>query len=99
MPSTIGSFELWIYDTTRAPNNDNAAFAPSAAQTQTVVAIIPFTSSYAAGTAARIYHADRVNLPFITVGSANLFGNLVVRNAYTPASAGVFFIRLEVLQD
>jgi hypothetical protein len=37
--------------------------------------------------------------PFVCVGSANLFGIIVVRNAYTPISAEAFQIRLFVAQD
>ena len=71
-PTLAGEFEAWIYEATRTPDNDNAAFAPTPAQEKTLVAIVPFSSvkSYvgAAGSGAagnRVYQADPINRGFV----------------------------------
>ena len=98
-PGTVGSFDLMIYDTTFTPNNDNAAFNPSTTIQRTFVGKISFSTQIVCGTTSQAYHANGVNLAFLCAGSANLFAELVVRNAYTPANAGRFDLRLKVLQD
>jgi hypothetical protein len=103
--STKAVFELWLFDTTVTPDNDNAACTPTDAELATLVGIIPFDVSYvgdaqsgASGNA--VYQAQHLNLPFKAgASSRNLFGLLVVRNAYTPVSAEVFTIRLNVAQE
>lgn len=97
-PGTKGSFELMLYDTTFTPNNDNAAFAPSTTVARTFLGKISFSTVSNSGTSDQHYHAQNVNLAFTAVGSANIFGELVARNAYTPASSGRFDIRLKILQ-
>lgn len=93
--------ELWIFDTTTTPNNDNTAFAPSDAVSQTLVGWVPLTLTAMGGGANRIYRAapGYLPIPFVTVGSANLFARLLTRNAYTPISAETFKVRLKILQD
>lgn len=98
-PGTVGSFDLMLYDTTFTPTNDNAAFNPSTTIQRTFVGKISFSTQIVCGTTSQAYHATGVNLAFVTVGSANLFGQLVARNAYTPANTGRFDLRLKVLQD
>lgn len=102
--STKGQFEVWIYQTAPATQGDNAAFAPSDAETETLIGIIPFNASYvglatsgAGGNA--VYLAQGINMEFVTSGSANLFGHLVSRNAYTPVSAEKFTVVLGIAQD
>lgn len=96
--ATKGQFELHLYDTTFTPNNDNAAFAPTVAVAETEVGVIEFPTAFAS-TNADTYHAKNVNLGFATLTTANLFGELVVRNAYTPVSGEKFTIRLKIIQD
>src|SRR5207245_2234219 len=38
--ATLPDLELWLFDTTATPNNDNAAFAPSDATSNTIVAVV-----------------------------------------------------------
>lgn len=98
-PGTVGSFDLMLYDTTFTPTNDNAAFNPSTTIQRTFVGQIPFNQQIVAGSTSQAYHARGLNIAFTTVGSANLFGQIVARNSYTPAATGRFDIRLKVLQD
>lgn len=87
--ATKPSLELWIFDTTSTPSNDNAAFAPSDGVADTCFAIIPLTSTYVGDATATTGNftmdTGQINVPFQTVGSANLFVRIVIRNAGTPA--------------
>jgi hypothetical protein len=96
--ATPASLELWLFDTTATPNNDNDAFAPTDGVANTNVAIIPFGINYA-GTVNRVFSSGDIKR-FVTcaAGTTSLFGMLVVRNAYTPTSAEEFKIRLKITQ-
>lgn len=103
--ATKGIFELWLFDKTVVPDNDNAAFTPDDTEMGTLVGVIPFDTSYigdnnsgAAGNAA--YKSGLLNLPFV-IGTAakDLYGLLVVRNAYVPVSGETFTVRLNIIQN
>jgi hypothetical protein len=96
---TIGSFYLWVTDTTFTPNNDNAAMALSTTILRTVVAVIPLTLNWAASTTGRVYSSGAVSIPFKTTGTANLFCTIQAGNAYTPANAGRFDLRVKGWQN
>lgn len=103
--ATKGIFELWLFDTTITMDNDNAVFTPTDAELQTLIGVIPFTIPYvgdatsgAGGNA--VYVANGFSLPFKCGGGVDdIFGVLVVRNAYTPTSAGTFAVRLLIEQN
>lgn len=102
--ATAGVFELWLFKTSPAGQNDNAAVAFTDAELANLVAVVPLNTNYVGNSAAgasgnRIYDSDRVDKAFVTSGSANLFGVLVVRNAYTPVALEIFTVTLYVLQD
>jgi hypothetical protein len=91
--------ELWVYDTTSTPVADNGAFAPTDGVTDTCIGIIPLGTSYA-GTVNQGLDSGPINFPFLTVGSANLFFRVVVRNAaQDSANSGVSKFRWRILQD
>lgn len=104
--STKGVFELWLFTGSAAPtpDNDNSAFTPTDAELANLVAIIPLSAVYvgdatsgAGGNA--IYESPEMARPFVCDGSVDdLFGLLVVRNAYTPVGQEVFTIILRVVQ-
>lgn len=96
-PGTRGSFELWVFDTSPTATNDLATFAVTNANAKTLVGIIPFTTSYTNSTNT-LYMGDKVNLPF-KCSATTLYGLVVVRNSYTPASSGVLDFRLQIAQD
>lgn len=104
--TTKPQLELWLFDTTSTPTNDNSAFAPSDSVANTLVGIIPLSLLYvgdsasgASGNSAWI-GALAAPIPYVCGGSStSLFGRLVVRNAYTPVSAEVFTVRLGLQQD
>ncbi len=103
--ATKGIFDLFLFDTTFTPDNDNAAISPTDAEMETLIGVIPFDTSVigdptadAAGNA--VYQAPLLNLPFVCGGaSRNLFGQLVARNAYTPVSGEKFTVRLTIQQN
>lgn len=104
--ATKPDLELWLFDTTVTPDNDNAAFTPTDAELLTLVGVIPFpTASFKVGDATvgaggnSVCSVADINIPFKTVGATNssLYGVLVVRNAYVPVSAESFSFRLKVV--
>jgi len=100
-----GVFELWLFDTTIAKQGDNAAFVPTDAELATLIGVIPFNTSYVAKADAGVdgsvvFPVTGLSIPFVCgAASRNLFGLLVVRNAYVPISAEVFTVRLRISQD
>lgn len=97
--STGDSFDLHLFDTTVTLANDNAADAASDGEVLTYIGTINFSAATDTGANNRAYMASGINLPFVTVGSANLFGKLVARGAYAPGAQEVFNIRLLLQQD
>jgi hypothetical protein len=96
---TKGQFELWLFDASVTPNNDNAAFAPSDADAAKAIGVITFGAN-SPGSNNAIYPAGPLSIAFqCSGGIANIFGLLVVRNAYTPTSGEQFTIRLGIIQD
>ncbi len=94
--------ELWLFDTAPAAATigyDNAAFAPTDAEMQTVVAVVPVSVSFVGG-ANVLLTSGAVNNPFkCAAGSKTLYGVLVTRNAYVPAANEVFNTRIHIYQD
>ncbi|MGH9766100.1 MAG: hypothetical protein ACREAB_01595 [Blastocatellia bacterium] len=103
--SLKGQFELWLFDGSTTPDNDNAAFTPSDADVNKLVGIIPFNVWYvgdatsgASGNAAA--PVQGLAIPFkCASGTNDIFGQVVVRNAYVPLSGEVFTFRLLIAQD
>ncbi len=99
--ATLLQPELWILD--RAPQMsgfevDNIGWAPIDADMARVVDVIALTNSFVGGAtagsgASTIFKANNLNIPYY-VETGILFGVLVARNTYTPASAEVFTLRI-----
>jgi hypothetical protein len=94
-------FELYLFDTTVTMQNDNVAWAPSDAEMETCVGMISFPGGYWRTAGANgIIEMDALSKSFNCGGaSTTLFGILVARNAYVPASGEKFTIRLKIIQD
>lgn len=107
----LPDLELWLFDTDIAEVADNAAFAPTDAEMLTLVGVIDFpVANWKVGLSGgnSTCEGDRSGgnvLPMAykcktVAGPAyNLFGQLVLRNAYTPISGEVFSVRLIVTRD
>lgn len=104
--ATKPDLELWLFDTVPGVENDNAAFAPTDAETMTLVAVIPIPAtmfvvgnagSAAAGNA--VCDIQNLGIPVNTnvTGRTTLWGFLVVRNAYTPVANEQFTVRLHII--
>lgn len=105
--ATKATLELWIFSVAPAAVNDNAPFAPSDAEIANLVGVIAFPSgsifvgnsgSGAAGNC--VQQSGTVGLPYkCAVADRNLYGVLVVRNAYVPTSAETFVVNLMLLPN
>jgi hypothetical protein len=94
-----GVFELWLFDASVTPNNDNSAFAPSDGDAEKAIGVIQFSVAVS-GSNNSVYAVTGLSIPFKCSGGVDdIFGLLVVRNAYTPVNAEKFTIRLGILQD
>jgi hypothetical protein len=96
--------DLFIYDTTSTPQNDNSAFAPSDGEQDTVITVIPLAASYVgtstANTGNFVMDTGPISIPFETVGSANLYLRVAIRNAgQAGAGQDTLKFRFRVLQD
>ncbi len=105
-PALKGDFRLFLFDTTVAMEADNAAWDPSDAEMATALGYIDFgdepeAGGASGGTSNVIYQALGVNIPIVapTDGVFDIFGILVVRNAYIPTASETFTVRLHVIQD
>jgi hypothetical protein len=80
-------------------------FTPTDAECATLVAVIPLVANYvgdaqAGASGNAVYASPEMIRPFTCgVSSDDLFGLLVVRNAYTPVAQEAFTVRLRVVQN
>jgi hypothetical protein len=103
--ATKPDLQLWLFDTAPVAVNDNAAFAPSAAEMEALVGIVAlpvgsFVVGNSAAGASGNCACDAQALFLAVNGKLTdqaLYGVLVVRNAYTPVSAEKFVIRLKLV--
>ncbi len=94
--TTPADLELWLFSADIATTADNAAFAPSDGEAATLVGKILFpTASFAKGTVNSICTQNNLGLSF---QSNNLYGALVVRNAYIPVASETFKVVLSIIQ-
>ena len=103
--STLPDLELWLFHTDIAEVADNSAFAPTDAEMLTLIGIIDFpVADWKVGTATAgaggnaVCEARQIGLPF-RLATQVLYGQLVVRNAYTPVTSETFTVELVVTQD
>lgn len=102
--TTKGIFELALFDQSVSAINDNSAVAFADADAAKCIGVINFGSPYilntGAGTSGNVnYPAQNLGIPFTCGGSSDdIFGQVIVRNAYTPGSAEEFTLRLWVIQ-
>jgi hypothetical protein len=106
--STKPQVELWLFSAAPGAKNDNAAFAPTDAELETLIDIIKFDNTNAlVGTVTAGADGNSIQktsspiaIPFKSAeGSRALYGVPVVRNAYTPVSGEKFTFQLRVAYD
>lgn len=99
--STKPDLELYLFDTAVTTQNDNAAWAPTDADMEKCLGFIAFPSGlFKTGSGNGVVNVEGIAKVFQCAStSQDLFGILVVRNAYTPTSGEKLTIRLAVIQD
>lgn len=103
--ATKPNLRLYLFSAAPTSNNDNAAWAPSDANMNTLIGYVEFTSwevgtstAGAGGNCASF--ASALNIPFVCgAGVTKLYGLLVERGTYTPVSGEAWVISLGILQD
>lgn len=105
-PTLKGDFELWLFRTSPAIDNDNALWTPTDAELATLVKVIVFGSAPTLGDATVgavgncVYDAPGVNQAFVCgAGVKTLFGVLVVRNALVGIALNTYTALLNIAQD
>ena len=101
--ATAPDLELWLFDTDIAEVADNAAFAPTDAEILTCLGVIDFPTGdfrvgLTTGDGNSICQSENLNMSLKGI-AGDIFGQLVVRNAYVPISAEVFQVTLFYQQD
>lgn len=97
--------ELWLFNASPTPDNDNAAFTPTDAELANLIGVFQFpTTEWLVGTAGTGGNAVCASVQENVVFECGddlqaLYGLLVVRNAYVPVSGEVFTIILQIIQD
>lgn len=96
--TTSAAFDLYLFDTTVAGAGfeDNVAIAITDAEWQTGVGFVAFVAAdWRNVVTGDIYNKTNLELGYQCASSdTSLYGVLVARDTYTPASAEVFTIRL-----
>ncbi len=100
-PATKPEFDLFLFDTTVVMENDADAFAPSDAEMETCIGVIPFlAANFVVGNGNGLTQVRSVGLPYTCkANSTSIYGIVVARNAYVPGALEKFTFRLHVLQD
>jgi len=99
--ATKPDFDLYLFHTTVVMENDNAAWDPSDTEATYLIGIISFLgSNFETMGANGAIQVQNIGLPYQTLGGGTkIYGILVARNAYTPASAEVFTVKLHCVRD
>lgn len=105
--TTKAQLELWIFAGTSAPtpDNDNAAFTPTDGELANLIGVVEFNAWYVGDASSGasgncVSRALNQNIGFVCGASVDdLYGLVVVRNAYTPVSGESFTFILHIGQD
>jgi hypothetical protein len=102
--ATKPTLELWLFSAAPTAVADNAAFAPTEAELDTLIAVIPFADVYVGNAGAgaagdSVQQSAGVNRAFKLGAGTTIYGVLVVRNAYVPVNAEKFNVKLLISQD
>jgi hypothetical protein len=94
--ATKPDLELWLFSATVAAVADNAAFAPTDAEMLTLVAVVEFpTADFKVGLSGAGTSGNAVCEA--SAQNSELYGQIVVRNAYEPISAEAFKVVLHLV--
>ena len=96
IPSGMGGFRLALFDTDPTAINDNAAFDLIDADKNKLLDIIEIDTPIDLG--SRIYGTTKNINSHIQLATANLYIQLITKNAYTPSAQDVFTIYLGLME-
>jgi hypothetical protein len=94
-PATLLQGEMFIFNSSIANINDNAAFAVSDPHIKSCLGKIPFTLEDVGNNG--FYHAQNLNIGFMSL-SGDLRMLVRAKNAYTPASAEQLTFTIKVME-
>ena len=107
--TTLPDLELWLFDKDITEVADNGAFAPTDAEMLTLIGVIVFpVASWIIGNAGAAAAGNafcevmNLDIPFRlgkVPGALNIYGQLVVRNVYTPVASETFSCNLMLRVD
>lgn len=93
-PGTALQAEIFLFDSSVASPNDNAAFQVSDSDARKCIGKVPFVLEDIGNN--EFFHAQGVNVGFTCVGSADLRFLLRAKNAYAPANGETFTFRFKI---
>lgn len=102
---TGAAFDLYLFDAVPTAMEDNAAFDPTDAEGRTIIGGVEFLAADGrslgvTGSGTGNHWHKTVWIPFTCgAGTTAIWGVLVARGTYTPASAEVIAITLGIEQD
>lgn len=107
--TTLPDLELWLFDADIAEVADNGAFVPTDTEMLTLIGVIAFpVASWIIGNAGAAAAGNafcevmNLDIPFRLgkdPSALNIYGQLVVRNAYTPVASEEFSVTIMTHND
>ena len=103
--STKAILELWLFNASPTADMDAALFTPTDAELATCFGIIQFTNVFVGDATSGasgncVLSSGQIAVPFLTgAATKDIYGVLVVRNAYVPVANETFDIILSISQD
>lgn len=96
----LAAFDVYVFDTTFTGLEDNAAFDASDAEMLTCVGIISIAAAdWKASTTGAFVRKTGLNIGFVSDAANKLYIAIVAKAAYVPASAEVFSLNFDIVQD
>jgi hypothetical protein len=98
----LPDIDLLLFESSITINNDNAVFSPSDADAKKIIAMIPLRAVVDASRLGvnAVFDSGAISHSFkAAAGLQAIYGVLVARNAYIPASAEEFTVRLVTSPD
>ena len=103
--ATLPDLQLFLFSAAMVEVADNGPAAFTDAEMLTLIGIIDFSvNDWVAGAIASgasgnaVCKVDNLGMPYVAAGD-DMYGQLVVRNAYTPVSSEVFTVTLLLSRD
>jgi hypothetical protein len=99
-PATALTGQLWIFNSSPTPLDDNAAWALADADLPKLVAVVDFTMvSTGSSNGNSFCHLTQLNIGFTTSGSADLFVIPKVTSAYVPSSSEAMRLKTKIVRS